>query len=431
MDSKKSNKTVKQTANLQLVKETNLTLIFNLIYKYRPVSRAELAKITKLSPTTVSSLVEELLHKKLVIETGFMETGKSGRKAVLVDINESGRYVVSVELVEDGICCFFYNLLCKKAAGKKYLLGDFSNVGNEIIKAVEATMKEENIPEESLVGINIGVPGLIDYSSGRIISSTVISISGDNDFFSKVKERFTSIPVILDNESSFCAYAEKEFGLGSSVRQLIYIEVNVGIGAGIILDGRIYRGSFGLAGEIGHTTIDMNGPKCKCGNRGCLEQLASVPALIQKAVFAIMSGRETAVKSLINNDLNKISIGVIGTAAEMGDELSLEVIGENAAKLASGINNVINMYNPQTVVIGGEITKLGGVFLEKLQACLEDISLKPVPFRTNIVYSKLDDNPATLGGARYMLDNIFNPPGLLTGALKLEQGMGSSAAAPQ
>lgn len=422
MESKKAAKPakpVKQTANLQLVKETNLALIFNLIYKYRPVSRADLAKITRLSPTTVSSLVDELLHKKLVIETGFMETGKSGRKAVLVDINETGRYVVSVELVEDGFCCFFYNLLCKKTAGKKYLLKDLSNIGKDIVSAVEESLEDGNIPEESLIGINIGVPGLIDYGSGKVISSTVIAISGDNSFYDTVKQRFSSIPVILDNESSFCAYAEKEFGLGNSIKQLIYIDVNVGIGAGIILDGRIYRGAYGFAGEIGHMTIDMNGPKCKCGNRGCLEQLASIPAIIQKAVFAIMSGRETAIKSIIENDLNKINIGVIGSAAEMGDELALEVISENAARLASGINNVINMYNPQIVVIGGEITRLGKVFLDKLRNCLEDISLKPVPSRTEIVYSSLGDNPATLGGARYMLDNIFNPPGMLTSAPKL------------
>lgn len=419
MESKKIAKPVKQTANLQLVKETNLALIFNLIYKYRSVSRADLAKVTKLSPTTVSSLVDELLHKKLVIETGFMETGKSGRKAMLIDINETGRHVVSVELVEDGICCFFYNLLCKKTTGKKYILKDFSDAGNEIINAIEASLKEEKIPEDSLIGINIGVPGLIDFSSGRVISSTVITISGDNDFFDTVKQRFSSIPVILDNESSFCAYAEKEFGLGNNIKQLVYIDVNVGIGAGIILDGRIYRGAYGFAGEIGHMTIDMNGPRCKCGNRGCLEQLASIPAIIQKAVFAVISGRETEIKSIIQNDLNKINTEVIGKAAEMGDELALEVIGENAARLASGINNVINMYNPQTVVIGGEITKLGKVFLDKLKNCLEDISLKPVPSRTEIIYSSLGENPATLGGARYMLDNIFNPPGMLTGAFEL------------
>ena len=125
-------------------------------------------------------------------------------------------------------------------------------------------------------------------------------------------------------------------------------------------------------------------------------------------------------RGMTDNDLNRINIGVIAAAAGKGDELALEVIGENAARLASGINNVINMYNPQTIVIGGEITKLGVIFLDRLQASLEEIRLKPVPFTTRIIYSKLEDNPATLGGARYMLDNIFNPPGLLTGTLELE-----------
>lgn len=404
----------KQTANLQLVKETNLALIFNLIYKQGSMSRAGLAQKTKLSPTTVSSLIEELLRKGVVIESGAGKTTTSGRKPIMVEINAGGCYIVSFEIVADGFYCSLYDLLCRRIEELKYEFIDFEGLGNVLIETIEAILSRHGIQQNKLLGVSIGVPGLINHEECRVISSTVVPIKYDNDFYHQIKERFTDIPVFLENESYYCAYAEKEFGNAIDIKNLIFIDINIGIGAGIIMNGDMLRGTCGMAGEIGHISIDMNGPKCKCGNRGCLEIMASIPAMIQKIVFAIVSGRETIIKDLIGSDLNKININVIKYAIDNKDRLALDIMEDIALKLAFGTNNVINLFNPQVIVFGGEIVKLGDAFLNSIKEHLSSIALKPAISMTTIKYSSVSGNTVNLGGARYMLDNVFKIPGLLS-----------------
>lgn len=402
----------KTTANLQLVKETNLALIFDLIYKQGAVSRAELAHKTKLSPTTVSSLVEELLRKDIVVETGVGKTATSGRKPIMVEINACGYYIISFEIVEDGFYCSLYDLLCTKMDEQKYDIADFEGLGTVLIETIEAVLSRHGIAEKRILGISIGVPGLINHEESRVISSTVVPIIEDNDFCNKVHERF-DVPVFLENESYYCAYAEKEFGTVKDVSNLIFIDINIGIGAGIIMNGEMFRGTYGMAGEIGHVSIDMNGPRCKCGNKGCLEIMASIPAMVQKVIFAIMSGRETIIKEVTGNDFNRITVNIIKYAIDNKDALAMEIMDEMALKLAFGINNVMNLFNPQVVVFGGEIIKMGDAFLSKMKEHLSSIALKPNTNRVDVKYSSLLHNTVNLGGAKYVLDNVFKIPSLL------------------
>lgn len=408
----RSSKEEKQVANQQLVKETNLTFIFKLIYKYGPVSRAELAHTTKLSPTTVSSLAEELISNGLVIETGAGETTTSGRKPIMLEVNPRGGYIISLEMLDYGFNCFLYDLKCSEVTSVKYRVEDYDSIGKKIVQAIEEILTGGKIPEDRLLGICVGVPGLIDYENNRVISSTVIPIDENNDFYSIIKARFREIPVLLENESSLCAYAEKEFGTNGNIKNLVFIDyISSGIGSGIILDGSMFRGTFGLSGEIGHISIDINGPKCKCGSRGCLEVMAGTPAIVNKVIFGIMSGRETVISEMVKNDFNQITIDVIRNAVDQGDRLTLEVLDEIAVRLAFGINNIINLFNPQVIVIGGEITRVGETFLQKIKDTVNKIALKPNKSRVEIKYSSLRGNTITLGGARLVLDNIIDSHG--------------------
>lgn len=403
----RSNIEVRQTANQQLVKESNLSLMFNFIKKHESISRAELANITKLSPTTVSSLTEELLRDGFILETGSGNSTTSGRKPIMLEINSHGGYIVSIEMVPNMLKCFVYDLNCREVGGSSFNISNYSRVGELIANTIQTVLEECQLKEDKLLGICIGVPGLIDMENKRVISSTVIPLDEDNDFFNFVKNKFKDVPVMLGNESCFYAYAEKKFGTGRDVKNLIFIDINVGIGAGIILNGEIYTGSFGLAGEIGHMTIEMNGSKCKCGNRGCLEMYASIPAISQKIIFGMMSGQKTIIQKFIGSDYSKINADIIRLGLDNNDELVLQVIEETAQKLANGVNNIMNFFNPQVIVIGGEIVKLGEVFLNKIKLYLNDIALKPNIGKVEVQYSINYGNASTLGGAAYVLDNIF------------------------
>ncbi len=412
---KKTRKEEKQAANQQLVKETNLTLIFNLINRYEPVSRADIAHITGLSPTTVSSLAEELIENDIVIETGEGFSTTSGRKPIMLGVNPRGAYIASIEMIAEGFIFYLYDLKCNEVTGKKIEVSDYSTIGREIVSTLEKKLISLNIDENKLFGICLGVPGLIDIENNRVTTSTVIPIDDSNDFYYYIKNRYNDIPILLGNESWFSAYAEKEFGTGTNIQNLIFIDINIGVGAGIILNGQIFTGSRGLAGEIGHISIDMNGPKCKCGNRGCIETMVSIPAIFSSVMSGIMSGTDTLVKDIIASNHNKITIEAIREASLKNDEFVLNILDGSARILAFGMTNIINLLNPEVIVIGGEITKLGKVFLEKIEKYIEDIQLKPNKDKIEIRYSSLKGNTVTLGGAKYVLDNIFEPGVLLNG----------------
>ncbi len=399
----------KITANLQQVKAVNQKVLFNLIYQYAPLSRADLTAKTQLSPTTVSSLVDELIKRGLVVNKGTKKTQASGRKPMMLEIAPLGGYVMSAELLCEGVYIAVYDVFCHEIGSIMEPIQDYADAGRCIIQAVAQLLEKFHLPEQRLWGLCLGVPGLIDPKRGVVTNSTIIPIHEDNLFLHMIRSHFTNIPVVLENESSLSAYAEKEIGNNAGLRNLIYIDINVGIGSGIIFDGRLLRGSDGLAGEIGHLSVDLNGPKCLCGNRGCLERMANVPALIQRVVYGMMSGRPTKITALTGGDYNRINIHVLREAALDHDELTLEAIDETARILAAGISSVLNLLNPQAVILGGDMTELGDILLSRIDHYVSQSALKAsVGGKAgNIYYSQIKGNAATLGGAKLLLDNLI------------------------
>ena len=407
----------KQIANLQKVKETNLALLFQLIYRNSPVSRAELAQTTGLSPTTVSSLAAELLKNSLIMEKGAGVSTTSGRKPIMLEVNPAGRYVFSMELRENDVVCSLYDIMCQLVITDLVEIQDFRNIGSCLLQLMNHVLQEKGIPREKICGICVGVPALIDMENQKIIASTIIPIEADNNLISQIREGFPDAQIYLENESGLSAYAEKEFGGGTDARNIIYMDIGTGIGSGIILNGRLYTGAYGLAGEVGHMSIDLDGPRCKCGNRGCFEIMAGIPALTQKVLFQMMSGRETILKAMVGTAYQKINTELLLEAYRQKDAVMLEALGEITLCLASGINNVINLFNPQVVVLGGEMIRFGSILLDKIQENLNAIALQPNLGKVDVRFTKLGSESSTLGGARYTLDRVFHMNGMAEGLL--------------
>lgn len=387
-------KKIKKTetpSNLQTMKQANLSLLFGLVHRHGSVSRAELANITGLSPTTVSSLVDEMLERGLLLQTGAGTSETSGRKPIMLEVNPQGGYVAGIELLDGGLNLELFDLLGNSVLFQSSPVRDYSNIGDTIIQNLDELLSRLKVSDEKMAGLCIGVPGIIDTAAGRVIQSTVITIDPENDFFDRLQDRFAASSVVMGNESHFCAYFEKS-SMGENVKSLIFIDIDIGIGAGIILDNQIFEGAYGNSGEFGHISIDINGPVCKCGKRGCLETLASAPAIVRRASDA--AGRELSFDELAELFRRK-------------DRVILPVLEDAANKLAYGINNVINMLNPEAVIIGGKITALGEGFLELVRARLYGISLAPGVNRVILKYSQAAGNPVTKGCARFMLDRIF------------------------
>ncbi|MFO7612914.1 MAG: ROK family transcriptional regulator [Clostridia bacterium] len=390
-----------RTSSQQLIKEANTRRVFALICINEGISRAGIAAKTGLSPTTVSTLADGLISSGLVIETGAGELATSGRKPIMLEVNPNGGAIIAADLQKNGYYLGIFNLKCKPMDEVFIPLTDYETLGASMVEQTVKLLEKCRYRVDQLLGICVGAPGIIDRKKGRVISSTIIPLETSNPFYEKLKKAFPDVSVEIMNESGLCAYAEVQYGaIGRQTDNLLYIDIHAGIGAGIIINGSIYEGSGELAGEFGHISIDLNGPVCKCGSRGCLEILASIPALVANIESETDFPKEYPQVESDEEKLRIIAMEYIGKKKYSGQ------IDKTAEYIAYGINNAINLINPGAVVIGGKITVMGSGFLKKIVEAQRRIGLDRNK-KTKIIMSEFEGNPVTAGGARYIFNKIF------------------------
>ena len=297
----------------------------------------------------------------------------------MLSINPDGGFFVGVDIKNGVISADTYALDFTHVFHTDINVESNENLSLSILRALSMASRDRKI-----LGITIGLPGVIDTYTNTVISSTVIDAETANSIYKTVKEAMPNTKINLRNNSGLVAYAEKEFGGYTDADNLISIDIDDGVGAGIIIDGSIYSGSSGKAGEFGHMSINFMGEKCKCGNYGCLELVASLPAMLKK------SGCPT---------IEKLSEKLL-----QNDKIATETVNNVAKALAFGINNIINIVDPELIVICGPVRILGDYLLSPLQNYINDICLIK---NIQIKYSSIKDNAVPLGAARVSFDDMF------------------------
>jgi glucokinase len=213
-------------------------------------------------------------------------------------------------------------------------------------------------------------------------------------------------PITLNNDAELGAIGEWAYGAGRGTQHMAYIKVGSGIGAGLILGGKIYLGATGMAGEIGHLTIRENGPRCSCGNYGCLEALAGGGAIARRAREAIISGKRTQLSEI--EPVESISARDVGEAARFGDLLAQHIVAEAGEHLGIAIAGVINLSNPSMVVIGGGVSQMGDLFLEPVRRVVNARSLKPAAQAVRISAAMLGRRSSSMGAVVQAVDTALN-----------------------
>jgi glucokinase len=268
----------------------------------------------------------------------------------------------------------------------------------ELVEAsIEQVLREEGGTRDQIAGVGIGSPGPLDRRTGVVINTP--NLGWRNFPLRDLIANAVGLPATLDNDANCATYGEWWLGAGRDADTLVGFTLGTGIGGGIVLHGQIYHGVSDVAGEIGHMTIDSTGRKCKCGNYGCLEAYASGPAIAARAVEGIEAGAETILTELVNGRLDLITAATVYEGVVRGDAYATEVMKDTAKFLGAGIANIINVLNPEMVVISGGVTRAGDHLFEPLRAEVRRRAFRSAEEACRIVAAEMPDRAGVVGAA--------------------------------
>jgi len=274
-----------------------------------------------------------------------------------------------------------------------------------ILESASRVLKQASITARELSAIGVGIAGLSNPETGILFTSP--NLPGWRDIpLRDIIQRELGKKTFLINDANAAALGELYFGAAKGARNFIYVTISTGIGGGIIIDGRLYTGALGTAGEVGHMTIEDNGPLCNCGNRGCWETLASGTALAREARQQIKEGTRTSILDYAKGDLNKVTAEVIHMAAKQGDALAKELIARTGYYVGIGLANLINIFNPELIVIGGGLSNIGDMLLEPAFKVAGERVFKPAFESVRFVQAQIGQDSGVLGAAAFALEEM-------------------------
>jgi predicted NBD/HSP70 family sugar kinase len=401
------------------VSRGNRSRVLRELYFRGPTSRPHLSRETGLSPATVANIVNELSGEGIVLEAGVDEP-LVGRPSAILKVNPAYGFFVGVDLGETQVQVELFDLTLAKLAAAVYPLRAAQNepataVGL-IVRGVRQVLEAVGVADGDVLGIGIGVPGIVEQAAE--VSVHVPSWGWQEAPLLAMLDEQLAIPIFLDNGANAMAQAEVWFGAGRGYQSLAVLLVGTGVGAGLFAEGGLYRGSTNSAGEWGHTIIERGGRRCRCGRTGCLEAYVGAPAIIRRF-------REVEPDSpRVDSDDDMQTIVALLEAAKEGDRTADAVIAETAELLGEGIANLVNLFNPELVVLGGWVgVRLGGYMLPTIKRVVESGAL-PASLRTaQIAPGQLQDDAVAMGAATLALE-VF-----LANAGRLRTRAGRAAAA--
>lgn len=381
-------------------------LVRFLVWKEGPLSRGKLARTLSLNLPTVSSCVNELVAAGELAEEGYEES-TGGRKPQLLDVRPERMTVVGLTFSSRGISSAWADMKgnlnnlriypFQPGEGRQRAL---DTIHTAITEQMESAQQARG---HKPVQIGMGVSGLLDASTGVSHLFPRFDEWSDVPLGPMMTERF-GVPTIVDNHIAAIALAETVFGNNRGLRNGLYIQLGPGVGAGIVIDGRIYRGSKLSVGEFGHTTVGGSDLSvlCYCGNYGCLEAVAGDYALVQQAEAAIRESVKTRIPECASVP-GRITPGAVFRAAQQGDRFAMNLVEKVAQLLGTGIANLVNLYGPETIILGGTMAQAGEIMLEPISRTMRKCALEPMQTGIQITRSSFGNDEAIKGAVTLAL----------------------------
>lgn len=387
-------------------------LVLELIWRRKRISRADIARAMGLSRSTVSKIVSDLQRTQLIADVG-VGPSRGGRRPLLLAFQDGARVILGVDVGASHVAAALTDLRGRVLAWRERghpVMSDPAGTLRLIVELCDGCLAARERPAADLVGIGVAVPSPVDpRNPGRMFDRIFPAWRG-HSVVEHLRERYGS-PVFVDNDANLGAVAEHRWGWGVGVNDLTYLKVSTGIGAGHIIDGKLYRGSSGMAGEIGHIATASDGPPCVCGNRGCLATFAGTHGVLNRVEELLPDHPRSLLAG------SRLSITALEEAALASDPLAREVVGEAAGHLGTAVAGVLNLMNPATVILGGSLSRLGDLLLQPLRETVARRTFARSIAAATIRTSALGLQSIALGAATHILDTaLANPQRFLRAA---------------
>jgi len=379
--------------SLEGLRSVNRSRVIDALRTSGTSSRADIARTTGLSRSTVSSLVADLLGEGLVVER--IDLGReraNGRPPVLLALDPSAGLVLGIAFGHSHLRVALADLASEVIGERRREI----DVDREALAGLDAAadmaaelLEEAGVGRDRIIGAGMGLSGPIDHASGRVHSREILPGWYGVDAQSEMSERL-GVPVRLENDANLGALAEAAFGAGRGARNLVYLMISSGIGAGLLLDGHLFRGSAGMAGEFGHVLVDEDGPLCRCGNRGCLETFAAGPPLAELVSRA--RGETVSIEAML-------------ALAAGGDPGARRVLEDAGRVTGRSIANLCNLLNPELVVVGGRLAQAGDLLLEPLRESVRRYAIPAAADALSVVPGVLGERAEVLGALSLVIQS--------------------------
>lgn len=392
----------------RLMRELNNAHVLRVIRAEGPISRVEISEKTGLGLSTVSNIVNELFESKILLEVGEGDSS-GGRKPNMLDLNYSARYIFGVKIGAGQTWIALTDLRGTLLELNEFafpIQSDPSQLLLTISDTIKGIIRQRKLLKSALLGIGVGVSGLVSSETGVCLYSPILHWK---EIPLKTElERMTRLPVMVENDVNTFAYGKLQLEFQRKVSSLICVTTGIGVGAGIVIDGKMYRGHDGGAGEFGHVSIDIHGPVCSCGRKGCLDVLASDQYLLQRAHQLAEEGQSLLLQSF--RDSNNLSPDAILSAAQAGDPAAKQIYREMASHLGHGIANLVNLFNPEKIVIGGEGIVAAPLFIETVRQTVEQAVFPRLNAYLEISLDDGREDTWLQGAAFLVIENFFEMP---------------------
>lgn len=387
------------------LRRANRQKILHLIYFARSITRPALIEQSGLSAGTVANVVTELLAENILTELG-MEESQGGRPRTILSLNPRFGYFVGIDIGETHVCLELFDITLNKIAEVQPAITEGENQPAQIVQGIvenfNTLLEQANVTTDEIIGVGVGVPGVVDRERADNVQVIAPIWGWKNVPLLTMLKKYLPVSLYIDNGAKAMTQAEAWFKVGQPLESMVALLVGTGVGGGIIQHGMLYRGPTNSAGELGHTIVEFNGRLCRCGSRGCLEAYLGLTGILERVAEL------DSVHPCLQQTSHKKAIEVLLDSAHANDPTALQVMGEITRYLAAGMINIVNIFNPQLIVLGGWVGMLIGPYIKvELEDLVRAYALKPALKTLKIELAQFGEDAISLGAATLALEDFL------------------------